>query len=55
MGVIYGWDEVLAKIASEQGGREDLRVAIYPCAPLLCLEAGMEPIVDHLAGALVAG
>lgn len=32
------WNEVLAMVCQEQGGRDDLNVVVYPCAPLQVLE-----------------
>ena len=40
MTALYAWDDVLERIRAEQDGREDLRVAVYPCAPLHVLELG---------------
>jgi len=40
MTAVYAWDEVLERIRAEQDGREDLRVVVYPCAPLHVLELG---------------
>jgi hypothetical protein len=40
MTAVYSWDEVIARVAREQDGRGDLRVAVYPCAPLHVLDLG---------------
>jgi nickel-dependent lactate racemase len=40
MTAVYSWDEVIQRIELEQGGRDDLRVAVYPCAPLHVLDLG---------------
>jgi len=45
------WGEVLNAIDREQGGTGPLKVAVYTCAPLQCLDLGSGPSVDHLAGA----
>lgn len=39
MELIGGWEAVLARIAAEHPGRTRLRVAVYPCGPLHCLDA----------------
>lgn len=36
------WAEVVARVQAEHPGRDPLRVAVYPCSPLQCLEAGDE-------------
>jgi nickel-dependent lactate racemase len=38
MTALSSWDEVLARVAAEQGQRPDLEVVIYPCAPLQVLQ-----------------
>jgi lactate racemase len=38
MRLVHQWDEVLARIGDEQGGRDALEVVIYPCAPLQVLD-----------------
>lgn len=38
MTAVYAWEEVIGRIRLEQGGRDDLRVAVYPCAPLHVLD-----------------
>jgi hypothetical protein len=40
------WDDVLAHIAREQGGRRQLRAVVYPCSPLQILD-----FTDELAAA----
>lgn len=39
MTAVYSWDETLARVAREQGGRSELEAVVYPCAPLQVLEA----------------
>lgn len=38
MTALRRWPEVLERIRAEQGGREDLKVMVYPCAPLQVLD-----------------
>jgi len=38
MTLVYKWEDVLARIADEQGGRDALEVVVYPCAPLQVLD-----------------
>jgi lactate racemase len=38
MTAMYSWDEIIARVREEQDGRGDLRVAVYPCAPLHVLD-----------------
>jgi hypothetical protein len=33
-----GWDEVLARVRSEQCGSDRLKVAVYPCASIQVLD-----------------
>ena len=33
------WSEVIKAVKKQQAGRRNLRVALYPCAPLQCFEA----------------
>jgi lactate racemase len=35
---VADWDQILETVRKEQGGREDLDVVVYPCAPLQILE-----------------
>jgi hypothetical protein len=42
------WQDVLARVAEEQGTRRPLSVAVYPCAPIQVLDL-------HAAGAKTAG
>jgi nickel-dependent lactate racemase len=37
------WRDVLVAVEREQGGRKDLKVAIYPCAPLQCIVQNHPP------------
>jgi hypothetical protein len=32
------WANVLRAVEAEQGGRQNLKVSVYPCAPLQCFE-----------------
>jgi hypothetical protein len=34
MNAVYSWPDIVATVTAEQGGRSDLRAAVYPCAPL---------------------
>lgn len=34
MRLVHKWDEILEIVRREQGGREQLNVVVYPCAPL---------------------
>jgi hypothetical protein len=36
--VVNSWENVLQAVEAEQGGRQNLRVCVYPCAPLQCFE-----------------
>jgi nickel-dependent lactate racemase len=36
------WPEILQRVDAEQGGRKRLKVLLYPCAPLQCLEGREE-------------
>jgi len=38
MHVLHNWNDVLAMVNKEQGGRSDLNVVVYPCAPLQVIE-----------------
>lgn len=38
MRTLSDWSQVLETVRQEQGGREDLNVVVYPCAPLQILE-----------------
>lgn len=38
MRIVYKWGEILEIVRKEQGGRENLNVVIYPCAPLQVIE-----------------
>jgi nickel-dependent lactate racemase len=49
MVAVDSWAEALRTVEREQGVERRLNVAVYPCAPLHCLDvAGLE-IADHLA------
>jgi len=37
MTACYRWDQIIEAVAAEQGGRSDLKVVVYPCAPLQVL------------------
>ncbi len=50
MQVVYEWHAVLQRLAAEQSGIARPAVAVYPCAPLLCLDLGRDEVIDHLAG-----
>jgi len=50
MVAVDSWAEVLRSVDREQGGRRGLDVAVYPCAPLHCLDVAGLDITDHLAG-----
>jgi len=50
MVAVDSWAEVLRSVDREQGGRRGLDVAVYPCAPLHCLDVAGLDIADHLAG-----
>jgi nickel-dependent lactate racemase len=41
MRISRSWPEILAAVQAEQGDRRRLKVLIYACAPLQCLEATM--------------
>jgi hypothetical protein len=38
MRVLHDWDEILKIVREEQGGRDQLNVVVYPCAPLQIIE-----------------
>ncbi|MEA2616932.1 MAG: lactate racemase [Chloroflexota bacterium] len=42
MELVDSWEGVLARIAQDHPGRTRLRVAVYPCGPLHCLDTGEE-------------
>jgi lactate racemase len=55
MTAVYAWPEVVERIRAEQDGRDGLRVAVYPCAPLHVLDlgsAGAPTAVPAAMGAL---
>jgi len=43
MTALYGWDDVVRRVEAEQAGRERVRVAVYPCAPLHVLDLSSAP------------
>jgi lactate racemase len=43
MTVVASWPDALARVEQEQGGRRDLEVAVYPCAPLQVLDPAGRP------------
>jgi nickel-dependent lactate racemase len=38
MRILHNWDEILNRVREEQGGRDNLNVVVYPCAPLQVIE-----------------
>ena len=38
MRVVHNWNEILGRVREEQGGRDNLNVVVYPCAPLQIIE-----------------
>jgi nickel-dependent lactate racemase len=49
MAAVDSWAEVLKTVDREQGHGRRLVVAVYPCAPLHCLDIAGVEIADHLA------
>jgi nickel-dependent lactate racemase len=43
MTAVAAWPDALARVDQEQGGRRDLEVVVYPCAPLQVLEPARQP------------
>jgi nickel-dependent lactate racemase len=43
MTVVAAWQDALARVNQEQGGRCNLEVVVYPCAPLQVLEPAGQP------------
>jgi hypothetical protein len=48
MAAVDSWTSVLETVEREQGDRR-LSVAVYPCAPLHCLDIAGAEIGDYLA------
>jgi nickel-dependent lactate racemase len=38
MQVTSSWEKIVQQVRAEQGGKERLKVLVYPCAPLQCIE-----------------
>ena len=38
MRVVHDWNEILKSVRQEQNGRDNLKVVVYPCAPLQVIE-----------------
>ncbi|HET6625226.1 MAG TPA: lactate racemase domain-containing protein [Nocardioidaceae bacterium] len=38
---VSSWQQLIERVSSQQGDRAGLRVAVYPCAPLQIMEAGV--------------
>ncbi len=51
MSVVDSWRAVVEAVEREQGGKRALKVVVYPCSPLHCLDLSGERVVDHLASA----
>lgn len=49
--VKHSWGEIVAEVEHEQGSNRPLRVAVYPCSPLHCLDLSGAETHDHLATA----
>jgi hypothetical protein len=49
MVAVDSWADVLRTVEREQGDTRSLDVAVYPCAPLHCLDLAGVEILDHLA------
>lgn len=51
MSVKDSWTDVLNAVHNEQAGKTRIRVAVYPCSPLHCLNLDGVQMIDHLAQA----
>jgi hypothetical protein len=52
MTALYSWEEILRRVADEQAGRDRIRVAVYPCAPLQVLDLARVPSPPAPLGAV---
>ena len=52
MAALDSWTSVLSTVDREQGAGRPLHVAVYPCAPLHCLDVAGAEIGDYLASSV---
>ena len=50
MSLVESWAALVRAVEAEQGAGRELQVAVYPCAPLHCLDLAGAEVRDHLAG-----